>query len=58
MKQDVERLNAEYNLGLSSEEIDAITKQAEAGRRLFQKLFEVNVDGVPPALQLDPAMKK
>jgi Asp-tRNA(Asn)/Glu-tRNA(Gln) amidotransferase C subunit len=55
MKDAVKRINLEYNLSLDEEEIEAITKQAEAGQRLFQKLFEVELDGVFPALKIDPA---
>jgi Asp-tRNA(Asn)/Glu-tRNA(Gln) amidotransferase C subunit len=55
MKNAVQRLNAEYRLNLSEEEIEAITQQAEAAQQLFQKLFEVNVEGVAPALKIDPA---
>jgi Asp-tRNA(Asn)/Glu-tRNA(Gln) amidotransferase C subunit len=55
MKDSVERLNAEYGLNLSEEEIGAIAKQAEAAQRLFQTLFEVEVDGIAPALKIVPA---
>lgn len=58
MKDSVQRLNAEYGLNLSEEEIEAIAKQAEAGQRLFQTLFAVDVDGVAPALKIDPAERK
>jgi Asp-tRNA(Asn)/Glu-tRNA(Gln) amidotransferase C subunit len=58
MKDAVRRLNAEYGLNLTEEEIEAITQQAEASQRLFQKLFEVNVEGVVPALTIDPAAKQ
>ena len=58
MKNAVQRLNAEYRLNLTEEEIEAITQQAEAAQQLFQKLFEVNVDGVAPALKIDPAEGK
>ena len=58
MKDAVQRLNAEYRLNLSEEEIEVLAKQAEAGRRLFQKLFEVDVEGVAPALKIDPAEQK
>ena len=57
MKDAVQRLNAEYGLNLSEEEIEVIAKQAEAGQRLFQKLFEVDVEGVVPALKMEPANK-
>jgi Asp-tRNA(Asn)/Glu-tRNA(Gln) amidotransferase C subunit len=58
MKDAVRRLDTEYGLNLSDEEIEAVAKQAEAGQRLFQKLFEVNVEGVAPALKIDPAENK
>ena len=58
MKNAVQRLNAEYGLNLTEEEIEAITQQAEAAQQLFQKLFEVNVEGVAPALKIDPAERK
>jgi Asp-tRNA(Asn)/Glu-tRNA(Gln) amidotransferase C subunit len=58
MKNAVQRLNAEYRLNLTEEEIEAITQQAEAAQQLFQKLFEVNVEGVVPALKIDPAERK
>jgi Asp-tRNA(Asn)/Glu-tRNA(Gln) amidotransferase C subunit len=55
MKDAVKRINVEYGLELTEEEIEAITKQAEAGQRLFQKLYEVDVQGIVPALKIDPA---
>ena len=55
MKDAVRKINAEYSLDLTEEEIEAITKQAEASRKLFQKLYEVDVEGVVPALKIDPA---
>jgi Asp-tRNA(Asn)/Glu-tRNA(Gln) amidotransferase C subunit len=58
MKNAVQRLNAEYRLNLTEEEIEAITQQAEAAQQLFQKLFEVNIEGVAPALKIDPAERK
>ena len=58
MKNAVQRLNAEYRLNLTEEEIEAITQQAEAAQQLFQKLFEVNVEDVVPALKIDPAERK
>lgn len=58
MKNAVQRLNSEYRLNLTEEEIEAITQQAEAAQQLFQKLFEVNVEGVAPALKIDPAERK
>jgi Asp-tRNA(Asn)/Glu-tRNA(Gln) amidotransferase C subunit len=55
MKDAVKRINVEYGLDLTEEEIEAITKQAEASRKLFQKLYEVDIEGVVPALKIDPA---
>ena len=57
MKDAVQRLNTEYGLNLSEEEIDAIAVQAAAGQKLFQKLFAVDVEGIAPALKFDPAEK-
>ena len=58
MKDAVQRINFEYGLNLTDEEIDIITKQVEAGQRLFQKLYEVDVEGVVPALKIDPAERR
>jgi Asp-tRNA(Asn)/Glu-tRNA(Gln) amidotransferase C subunit len=54
MKDAVQRINVEYGLNLTEEEIEIITKQVEASQRLFQKLYEVDVEGVVPALKIDP----
>jgi Asp-tRNA(Asn)/Glu-tRNA(Gln) amidotransferase C subunit len=58
MKDAVQRLNLEYGLNLSDDEIDQIAKQAEAGQRLFRKLFEVDVKGVVPTLKIDLMEKR
>jgi hypothetical protein len=58
MKDAVQRLNLEYGLNLSDDEIEQIAKQAEAGQRLFQKLFEVDVEGVAPTLKIDLTEKR
>ncbi len=55
MKDAVQRINVEYGLNLTEEEIEIITKQVEAAQRLFQKLYEVDVEGVVPLLKIDPA---
>jgi Asp-tRNA(Asn)/Glu-tRNA(Gln) amidotransferase C subunit len=55
MKDAVQRINVEYGLNLTEEEIEIITKQVEAGQQLFQKLYEVDVEGVVPALKIDPS---
>ena len=54
MKDAVQRINVEYGLNLTEEEIEIIAKQVEAGQQLFQKLYEVDVEGVVPALKIDP----
>ena len=53
MKDAVQRINVEYGLNLTEGEIEIITKQVEAGQQLFQKLYEVDVEGVVPALKID-----
>ena len=58
MRDAVQRINLEYGLNLTDEEIEIITKQVEAGQRLFQKLYEVDVEGVGPALKIDPAERR
>jgi Asp-tRNA(Asn)/Glu-tRNA(Gln) amidotransferase C subunit len=55
MKDAVQRINIEYGLNLTEEEIEIIAKQVEAGQQLFQKLYEVDVEGVVPALKIDPS---
>ncbi|HEY7168229.1 MAG TPA: hypothetical protein VIB79_26965 [Candidatus Binatia bacterium] len=55
MKDAVQRINREYGLNLTEEEIDNITKQVEAGQELFKKLYDVDVEGITPALKIDPA---
>jgi Asp-tRNA(Asn)/Glu-tRNA(Gln) amidotransferase C subunit len=55
MKDAVQRINIEYGLNLTEEEIEIITKQVEAGQQLFQKLYEVDVEGVVPALNINPS---
>ena len=57
MKDAVRRLDIEYGLNLTEEEVDEIAEQAQAAQRLFQKLYEIDVEGVVPALRIDPAEK-
>jgi hypothetical protein len=54
MKDAVRKLNIEYGLNLTEAEIDQIAHQAEAGQGLLQKLYEIDVEGVVPALKMDP----
>jgi Asp-tRNA(Asn)/Glu-tRNA(Gln) amidotransferase C subunit len=55
MKDTVQRINVEYGLNLTEEEIEIIAKQVEACQQLFQKLYEVDVEGVVPALNINPS---
>ena len=57
MKDAVRKLDIEYGLNLKEEEVDQIAEQAQAAQRLFQKLYEVDVQGIVPALKIDPAEK-
>lgn len=58
MKDEVRRLNDEYGFNLSEAEIEQIAKQAEAARRLFQPLYEVDLTGVMPIMKVDKKVKK
>jgi len=57
MEDPVRQLNIEYELNLTEEEIDQIAAQAEAAQRLLRKLYEVDVEGIVPALKIEPAAK-
>jgi Asp-tRNA(Asn)/Glu-tRNA(Gln) amidotransferase C subunit len=57
MKDAVRKLDIEYGLNLTEEEVDEIAEQAQAAQRLFQKLYEIDVEGVVPVLRIDPAEK-
>jgi hypothetical protein len=43
MKEVIRKLDAEYAIGLTEEEIDLIARQAEDSAKLYQKLYEVDV---------------
>ena len=58
MREEVKRLDAEYGFNLSEEEIELIAEQAEAARRLFQPLDEVDLTGVMPIMKVDKKVKK
>jgi len=58
VREEVKRLNTEYGFNLSEEEIELIAKQAEAARRLFQPLYEVDLTGVMPIMKVDKKVKK
>ncbi len=57
MKDAVQRLNIEYGLNLSEEDMETIVRQAEAGRKLFRRLYEVDTEGIVPAIKIDPVEK-
>jgi hypothetical protein len=48
MNEAVRRINEQYRLELSEEEIQRIAQQAEDANALFQKLFIEGIDGVMP----------
>ena len=43
MREVIRKLDAEYAIGLTEEEIDLIARQAEDSSKLYQKLYEVDV---------------
>lgn len=43
MREVIRKLDAEYAIGLTEEEIDLIARQAEDSAKLYQKLYEVDV---------------
>lgn len=53
MEDHVRRINAEYELHLSEEEIKLIAKQAEEAERLFKPLYEIDLIDVMPVLKFD-----
>jgi Asp-tRNA(Asn)/Glu-tRNA(Gln) amidotransferase C subunit len=58
VKEEVKRLNAEYGFNLSEAEIEQIAEQAEAARRLFQPLYDGDLTGVMPIVNVDKKVKK
>jgi hypothetical protein len=58
MKEAVQKLNVEYGLGLTEDEIEQIAKQAVASEKLFAQLYDVDVEGIAPALTIDAAEKE
>jgi Asp-tRNA(Asn)/Glu-tRNA(Gln) amidotransferase C subunit len=53
MEEQVRRLNAEYGLKLSEDEIKMIVQQAEAMERLLRPLNEIDLSDVMPILKLE-----
>lgn len=58
MKEIVRKLDAEYGFGLTDEKIEPVARQAEDARRLFQRLYEVNLKHVTPVMKLDKGRPK
>ena len=58
MEDQVRRINAEYELHLSEEEIKLIAKQAEEAERLFKPLHEIDLIHVMPALKFEKKVTK
>jgi Asp-tRNA(Asn)/Glu-tRNA(Gln) amidotransferase C subunit len=48
MKDTVRRINEQYRLELTEEEIERIARQAEDASTLFERLFIDAVEGVMP----------
>jgi hypothetical protein len=58
MEEQLRKLNAEYGFKLTEEEIKVIARQADEANRLFQPLFEVDLNHVMPVLKLDRAVSR
>ena len=59
MVEQVKKINAEYGLKLSQEEIKLVARQAAQAEELFQLLQEVDLTNVMPLLKLNnKAVKK
>lgn len=43
MKELIRKLDAEYAIGLTEEEIELIARQAEESARLYRRLYEVDI---------------
>lgn len=52
MEEQVRKLNRDYGLALSEEEILSIARQGEEYERLFRRLYEIDLTGVVPLLTL------
>jgi hypothetical protein len=48
MKEAVRRINEQYGLDLSEQEIERIAQQAADANALFEQLFIKGIDGVMP----------
>ncbi|HVO92287.1 MAG TPA: hypothetical protein VMT22_05570 [Terriglobales bacterium] len=52
MEERVRKLNQEYGFELSEEEIRIIAQRTEEFAELFRCLYEVDLTGIAPLLQL------
>jgi hypothetical protein len=58
VEEQVRRINAEYELDLSEEEIKLVAKQAEEAERLFKPLYEIDLTHVMPVLKFEKKVTK
>jgi hypothetical protein len=58
MEERVKKINAEYGLNLSEEEIRVVARQAAQTEQLFQSLHELDLANVMPILKLDTKLTK
>ncbi|HEY7167563.1 MAG TPA: hypothetical protein VIB79_23590 [Candidatus Binatia bacterium] len=58
MEEQVRKLNAEYGLDLTEDEIGEIVRQAAEIERFLQPLHETDLAGVVPILKVDKVAKK
>ena len=52
MEDQIKRLNAQYGFALSEEEIKLVARQAEEINRMFEPLFEVDLNNIMPAMKI------
>ncbi len=57
MKELIRQLDLEYGFKLSEEEVELIAKQWESANRMFQRLNDVDLDGVTPIMKVDKRAK-
>ncbi len=57
MKELIRQLDSEYGFKLSEEEVELIAKQWESANRMFQRLNDVDLAGVPPIMKVDKRAK-
>jgi hypothetical protein len=53
MEEQIRKLNAEYGLNLSEDEIKVIAQQAEETERLLRSLHEIDLIDVMPILKVE-----